>query len=251
MKVGIMKQTAGIIRKEGILAVYNGLSAAILRQLTYSTTRFAIYEVGKRKLAGDRKDISFPEKILLAGTAGACGGFIGTPADMINVRMQNDVKLPPESRRNYKHALDGLIRVSREEGFKRLFNGATTATTRAVFMTVGQLSFYDQVKTTLLQTPYFEDNTATHFLSSLIAGAVATTMTQPLDVLKTRQMNAKPGEFKSLFDIVVFTARLGPAGFFKGFVPAFVRLGPHTILTFLFLEQLRFKFGIIPAAKPE
>jgi dicarboxylate transporter 10 len=26
-------------------------------------------------------------------------------------------------------------------------------------------------------------------------GAVATTLTQPLDVLKTRAMNAKPGEF--------------------------------------------------------
>ena len=25
----------------------------------------------------------------------------------------------------------------------------------------------------------------------------------------------------------------------QGFVPAFIRLGPHTILTFVFLEQLR------------
>lgn len=30
----------------------------------------------------------------------------------------------------------------------------------------------------------------------LFQGAVATTLTQPLDVLKTRAMNAKPGEFK-------------------------------------------------------
>lgn len=28
-----------------------------------------------------------------------------------------------------------------------------------------------------------------------LQGAVATTLTQPLDVLKTRAMNAKPGEF--------------------------------------------------------
>jgi dicarboxylate transporter 10 len=32
-----------------------------------------------------------------------------------------------------------------------------------------------------------------------IQGAVATTMTQPLDVLKTRAMNAKPGEFTVSF----------------------------------------------------
>lgn len=35
-----------IVRNQGLLALYNGLSASLLRQLTYSTTRFAIYEVG-------------------------------------------------------------------------------------------------------------------------------------------------------------------------------------------------------------
>jgi len=33
---------------------------------------------------------------------------------------------------------------------------------------------------------------------------------------------------------------------FQGFIPAFIRLGPHTILTFVFLEQLRKNFGITP-----
>ena len=36
-------------RSEGFLALYNGLSASLVRQLTYSTTRFAIYEVRFRK----------------------------------------------------------------------------------------------------------------------------------------------------------------------------------------------------------
>lgn len=36
----------------------------------------------------------------------------------------------------------------------------------------------------------------------------------------------------------------GLFGFFKGYVPAFIRLAPHTILTFIFLEQLRLNFGI-------
>jgi dicarboxylate transporter 10 len=44
-------------------------------------------------------DISFIEKVGLAGFAGACGGFVGTPGDMINVRMQNDIKLPADARR--------------------------------------------------------------------------------------------------------------------------------------------------------
>jgi len=46
-KIGIVRQTANIIKADGILALYNGLSASLVRQLTYSTTRFAIYEVGR------------------------------------------------------------------------------------------------------------------------------------------------------------------------------------------------------------
>lgn len=139
-----------------------------------------------------------------------------------------------------------MFRVRREEGFKRLFSGATTATGRGFLMTIGQIAFYDQVKYLLLKTGYFKDDPRLHFSASLAAGAIATTLTQPLDVLKTRAMNAKPGEFKSTWDIVKHTAKLGPLGFFKGYVPAFVRLGPHTVLTFLILEQLRINFGYLP-----
>lgn len=91
----------------------------------------------------------------------------------------------------------------------------------------------------LLKTKYFKDNLLTHFTASLSAGVVATTITMPLDVLKTRLMNAKPGEYKSIFDCLKHVLMVGPAGLFKGFIPAFVRLGPHTILTFVFLEQLK------------
>lgn len=66
-----------------------------------------------------------------------------------------------------------------------------------------------------------------------------------MDVLKTRAMNAKPGEVKSIVSLVANTAKEGPLAFFKGYIPAFARLAPHTILTFVFLEQLRMNFGMI------
>lgn len=81
----------------GITALYNGLSASLCRQLTYSTTRFGIYEVAKQSL--NTKDPSFASKVGIAALAGAAGGFVGTPADMVNVRMQNDIKLDPSKRR--------------------------------------------------------------------------------------------------------------------------------------------------------
>lgn len=97
-KLSVLQLTGKIVRQQGVTALYNGLSASLLRQLTYSTTRFGIYEVGKQALPADA---GFVAKIMLAGSSGAIGGLIGTPADMVNVRMQNDVKLPKESRRKY------------------------------------------------------------------------------------------------------------------------------------------------------
>lgn len=59
-----------------------------------------MFQFGKTSLTPPGKtDISFFQKVWLAGLSGACGGFVGTPGDMINVRMQNDIKLPPEKRR--------------------------------------------------------------------------------------------------------------------------------------------------------
>ena len=73
---------------------------------------------------------------------------------------------------SYTWAGNGLLRVYKEEGFRTLFNGCSTATGRAVLMTIGQLSFYDQIKLYLLKTSYFKDNTTTHFLSSLLAVSI-------------------------------------------------------------------------------
>jgi len=96
--------TFSIIRNQGFFALYNGLSASLLRQLTYSTTRFGIYEIVKQHLMSSQGSSGLPnfpfhQKVLLAAFAGFSGGVVGAPADFINVRMQNDIKLPSDKRR--------------------------------------------------------------------------------------------------------------------------------------------------------
>jgi dicarboxylate transporter 10 len=242
-KIGLVQMGIKVFKSDGIFGLYNGLTASLLRQMTYSMTRFGIYETVKQQIDTPGVAMPFYQKVLLGGFAGCVGGFVGTPADMVNVRMQNDVKLPAEQRRNYKHAIDGLYRVVTQEGPMKLMNGATMAAARATLVTIGQLSFYDQFKVLLMQTGFFGDNITTHFSASFLAGGVATLITMPLDVMKTRMMNAPPGTYSSLMHCAKDIASAGPIGFFKGFIPAFVRLGPHTIFTFIFFEQLRMRFG--------
>ncbi|NXX13132.1 DIC protein, partial [Podargus strigoides] len=249
VKMRMMGMAMHVIRTEGFLALYNGLSASICRQMTYSLTRFAIYETARDRLGqGSQGPPPFYQKVLLGAVGGFTGGFVGTPADMVNVRSlrrgcrePQALTLPSPS--SYSHVLDGMYRVLREEGLKKLFSGATVASGRGALVTVGQLSCYDQAKQLVLSTGLLSDNIFTHFLASFIAGGCATFLCQPLDVLKTRLMNSQ-GEYRGVAHCAVETAKLGPLAFYKGFFPAAIRLVPQTVLTFVFLEQLRKYFGI-------
>jgi len=226
-----------VVKSNGILGLYNGMSASILRQLTHSVPRFGIHDYYKNYFSQQRK-ISAWENIVIAGLAGFFGGICGNPADMINVRMQNDMKLPRELRRSYKSAFHGLLEVYQKEGLLRLFSGVTMTANRAMFMTIGQAAGYDQMKILYLSSNLFQDNPKLHLLSAFSAATIATLLTQPFDVMKTRLMNANKGHYNGLLTCAKDIFSSGPFGFFKGIVPAFVRIGPHTILLFTIKEQL-------------
>jgi dicarboxylate transporter 10 len=187
------------------------LSASLLRQITYSTTRFGIYEKLKERQPQDHSP-SFPILIAMASTSGFIGGVAGNPADVLNVRMQHDAALPKAEQRNYKNAIDGLIRVTKEEGWRTLFRGVWPNSMRAVLMTVSQLASYDSFKSMLLRHTSLTDNLTTHFSASIMAGFVATTICSPVDVIKTRVMSATESE--GLAKLLARIYRLEGAGTF-------------------------------------
>jgi dicarboxylate transporter 10 len=176
----------------------------------------------------------------MACTSGILGGIAGNPADVLNVRMQSDAALPPAQRRNYRHAFHGLVQMTRTEGFSSLFRGVWPNSTRAVLMTSSQLVSYDVFKRLCLEKFGMKDNVVTHFSASFAAGFVATTVCSPVDVIKTRVMSASPSETRG-HNIVGLLREIsrkeGLAWAFRGWVPSFIRLGPHTIATFIFLEE--------------
>jgi len=125
----------------GFLSLYDGLSAQLLRQLTYTTVRFHLYSAGKQYI----DEFNFFHKIFVATVSGLLAGVIGIPTEMINTRLQVDRELNPKYRRNYKHVFDGLYKVVRYEGFRALYTGGLYACSRAALITIGQNAMYDQV----------------------------------------------------------------------------------------------------------
>lgn len=115
--------------------------------------------------------------------AGILGGAFGNPSDVVNVRMQNDGQLPPSKRRHYKNAVDGLIRICREEGPQVLLRGLGYSTTRAVVMTVSQMTSYDVFKDLFSDKLQYGNGLVTHLAASVSAVRLDIPHINPTNVL--------------------------------------------------------------------
>ena len=83
-----------------------------------------------------------------------------------------------------------------------------------------------------------------HTVSSLIAGLCATTVAAPLDLLKTRAMNTVGKPASIVVTLMGIVKQEGPMALYRGWLPAYLRLGPHALICFPIFEQLRKLMGL-------
>lgn len=248
-KAGPIAVGVKLVQQEGVAALFSGVSATILRQLLYSTTRMGLYEVLKEKWSEPNSaggtTMPLTRKIAAGLVAGGIGAAVGNPADVSMVRMQADGRLPPAQRRNYNSVVDAITRMVKDEGVTSLWRGSSLTVNRAMLVTASQLASYDQFKEMILERGVMDDGLGTHVTASFAAGFVAAVTSNPVDVIKTRVMNMKvePGAappYSGALDCAMKTVRAeGPMALYKGFVPTISRQGPFTVVLFVTLEQVR------------
>ncbi|XP_023178028.1 mitochondrial 2-oxoglutarate/malate carrier protein [Drosophila hydei] len=239
-----------VISREGPLALYQGISAALLRQATYTTGRLGVYTyLNEEYRSRFSRDPNVVASMVMGIIAGAAGAFIGTPAEVALIRMTSDGRLPPEERRNYKNVGNALARITREEGLTALWRGCLPTVGRAMVVNMTQLASYSQFKTYFRTGPLqMEEGIKLHFFASMLSGLLTTITSMPLDIAKTRIQNMKvvdgKQEYKGTTDVLLRVARHeGIFSLWKGFTPYYFRLGPHTVLTFILMEQMNTAFN--------
>lgn len=182
-----------------------------MRQALYTTTRLGIYfslsDYLKYTVNGGENMTGF-QKIYSSLLAGGIGSIVGTPADLVLVRMQSDSMLPLEQRRNYKNVIDAFSRIVREESFLSLWKGCSPTVVRAMSLNLGMLVSYDESKERLEKVLGKQRSNTIWVLSSLISGGIAATMSLPFDNVKTKmqkQVKLPDGTmpYKSLIDCAV------------------------------------------------
>jgi solute carrier family 25 oxoglutarate transporter 11 len=218
---------AKMVRTEGFLSLYSGLSAQYLRAWTYQTARLGAY----RSLV----DLMQPapgtptplwQKAVAGLSAGAFGAVVGNPAELAIIRMQSDKTLPEASRRNYTGVTDALSRTVRTEGFLALWTGSGPTIIRAMALNCGALASYDQCKEAIDGMVGQSGSRMGIAGGSLISGIVGAVFSLPFDYVKTQIQRMKPDPvtgqmpFKGPWDCFTTTlAKHGPMRFYAGASP--------------------------------
>ena len=246
-----------IIAEGSFLRLYNGLSAAYLRQFTYTTLRIGFFDsfLGYFRRSAEQRGttLGFKERAAAALSAGGLASWMANPAEVALVRMQSDGMRPAAQRANYRSVFHALINIARNEGIRGLWRGSGPTVTRACATNFGQLAFFAESKDQLRRRTTLSDQTQT-FTASAIAGFFAAFFSLPFDFMKTRlQKSANHADgspaYRGMVDCAVKVARdEGLLRFYRGFGMYFLRIAPHSyvcpfprdnsILTYTLLESL-------------
>jgi len=232
-----------VAKNEGMGALYNGLSAGIMRQCTYTCLRVGLFN-NMREMWKDSPEL-YKGKVASGIYAGALGAGLVCPVEVSLVRMQVDGKLPVDQRRNYKHVFDAIYRILKEEGVQGGWRGVGPTMSRAIVITVTQLGTNEEVKERLSKD-YGLKGFPLVASSAVIASVVVCVASNPLDTAKVRMQQQKPdpvtGEkpYPNMpMTIMKMVKNEGPLSLWKGLFPWYIRGGGHTIFLFLFLEEYK------------
>lgn len=240
-----------IARTQGVGAMYNGVTAAYLRQWTYGSCRMGAYSYMLNQAKQQRADgnVPFSQKLMMGSLSGGIGSFIGNPSELAMVRMGADRRLPEAERRGYKNVLDCIVRVAKEEGPTALWRGCGPTVIRAMLLSSSTLGIYSECKERLpTLLPFLcpnADSASTMMIGTTLSSLAANLLCTPFDVVKSRiQQMPVPvaGEapmYTGMIDCFVKGLRAeGPWFLYRGFMPAFIKLTPYTTISLILTDKI-------------
>lgn len=236
-----------MVKKNGLMSLYDGLGAGIWRQVFYATTRFGLFETFRDKLHEIRGTTDFASRVGVGALSGGIAAYISCPAEVAVVRMSNDATLPANERRNYKGVVDTAQRIVKEEGVAAFWRGSTPFVQRAMMVGVFQVATLDQFKELYVKQLNQKKNSIPNvFCAAMTSGLLYSIATMPLEAAKNRMasQNPDPKSGKLPYKSTLQTIRRvgsteGYLALYNGFLPYYARCGGHTVSMFVIVQIIR------------
>ncbi|KAK5990858.1 Mitochondrial thiamine pyrophosphate carrier 1 [Cladobotryum mycophilum] len=202
---------------------------------------------------GHLKDEGSRLQVVSAGAvAGLVSRFVVAPLDVVKIRLQlqpyslSDPLAPLREAPAYRGTVATLKHILKHEGITGLWKGNVPAELMYVCYAGVQFTAYRNT-TIFLQNglPARLPDAAESFIAGAVSGATATSLTYPLDLLRTRfAAQGRRRVYTSLRSAVGDIKRdEGFRGFYRGLGPALGQIVPFMGLFFATYEGLRLQFG--------
>eukprot|EP00741_Cyanophora_paradoxa_P003105 tig00000670_g3014.t1 len=234
-----------VARAEGIRGLEKGLITALFREGSKNLFRLGLYDPIMDVLHKREEGPAPMYKRFLAGAlSGAAGAVSCNPFEIVKTRMQ--AQGGTGHQHNYTGIWSAFGSIVQKEGLKGLYRGSGASVLRSSLATGINLPVYGILKERIAAQKVVKDGPVVDALASLFASFFVALAINPVDVVRTRLFNQPLGADGrgALYAGGVDCARKllaseGPLAFWKGFFSSFMRLGPHFVLTFVFLEQMK------------
>lgn len=255
---GIIDSVQTILRKEGILAFWNGNLLAEMLYISYSGAQFGAYSFIHTKLLErlppERRQSSHAQVSFASGGLAAIAAITVTyPLDLLRTRFAAQAQP-----RTYTTISEAIRMIYATDGIRGFYSGWGPTSISLVPSMAIQFSVYDWAKRSWFGGRS-HDSPLLHAIAGALSGIVSKLAVLPLDVMKRQlqvqglyhhqekmdKMKSTPASVSSTglqrYSLFALARRIykyeGIAGFFKGAVPSALKAGASASLTFTFYEQ--------------
>uniref|UniRef100_A0A1B6M4R4 Mitochondrial thiamine pyrophosphate carrier n=2 Tax=Graphocephala atropunctata TaxID=36148 RepID=A0A1B6M4R4_9HEMI len=182
--------------------------------------------------------------IIAGGVSGVLTRFLCQPLDVIKIRFQLQVE--PISRRSvvskYQSIPQALNVIVREEGLKAFWKGHVPAQVLSLTYGVFQFGVFEAMVQQARTIPRLADEKAkVEFVSGFTSGCVATILSFPLDIVRTRLVvqGNKKIYHSTINGLKTIVKEEGFRGLWRGLTPTLLQIGPLSGLQFAIFNFLK------------
>ncbi|RFU25638.1 hypothetical protein B7463_g10710, partial [Scytalidium lignicola] len=179
---GVPRRSAmWIVRNLGLMGLYKGASACLLRDVPFSAIYFPTYSHLKRDYFGETatKQLGVLQLLTAGAIAGMPAAYLTTPCDVIKTRLQVEARKGEVGYRGLRHC---AATIWKEEGFKAFFKGGPARIMRSSPQFGFTLASYEVLQN-LLPLPGEEKHTAA---PTVATGTALTGQEGPLSFLRSK-----------------------------------------------------------------
>lgn len=260
---GVVSGLRGIVIQEGFKGLYKGNNAMMVRIFPYAAVQFLSFETYKKHFKESAIGRSSPHasKFLAGSAAGVTAVLATYPLDMVRARLAFQVN----GQHIYSGILDTIVNIFKKEGgILALYKGLTP--TLIGMVPYAGINFYvfEQLKAVLLlQFPFvfaqpnltnsggLQLNVPGKLLCGGIAGAIAQTVSYPMDVARRRMQLSLMYKEMNKYNIGFFGALILTwrehgvvRGLYRGMTANYFRAVPMVAVSFSTYEVMKQLLGL-------